>query len=82
MAVCEANCNVSSQQQKGNVIHLMKRLFLGIPAKHSLDALYPPTGILYLAAAARNCGHSVKVVDGQAVVGDEVLLKRVCFARF
>lgn len=52
----------------------MNRLFLGIPARHSLDALYPPTGLLYLASAARNHGYNVKVVDGQ-ILGDEALLE-------
>ncbi|MEW5801263.1 MAG: radical SAM protein [bacterium] len=51
----------------------MKRILLGIPEKHSLDALYPPVGLLYLAAMARNQGHMVKVMDAQ-VVGEEALL--------
>lgn len=50
------------------------KLFLAVPEKHSLDALYPPVGLLYLAAAARNHGHVVKVVDAQ-IVGDETLLR-------
>jgi len=59
----------------------MKRIFLGIPAKHSLDALYPPTGLLYLASVARNQGHHVKLVDGQ-MVGDEALLKEFATEKF
>ena len=51
----------------------MKRLFLGIPSRHSLDALYPPAGLLYLASAAREHGHHVEVVDGQ-IAGDDALL--------
>jgi anaerobic magnesium-protoporphyrin IX monomethyl ester cyclase len=51
----------------------MKRLLLGVPRKHSLDALYPPVGLLYVAAAAQLKGHQVKVIDGQ-VEGDDAIL--------
>jgi anaerobic magnesium-protoporphyrin IX monomethyl ester cyclase len=59
----------------------MKRIFLSIPSKHSLDALYPPVGLLYLAAMARNSGHYVKVVDGQ-IVGDEALISEFASGEF
>jgi anaerobic magnesium-protoporphyrin IX monomethyl ester cyclase len=52
----------------------MKSILLAIPEKHSLDALYPPVGLLYLAAVARNNGHEVRVMDGQ-IVGNETILK-------
>lgn len=39
-----------------------------------MDASYPPAGLLYIAAAARDCGHEVQVIDGQ-IVGDEALLQ-------
>lgn len=52
----------------------MKSILLAVPHEHSLDALYPPVGLLYLAAATRTHGHEVKVMVGQ-VVGDEAILK-------
>lgn len=52
----------------------MSNILLAIPRQHSLDALYPPVGLLYLAAAARNAGHEVTVVDGQ-IDGDDKILQ-------
>lgn len=46
---------------------------LAIPEKHTEDVLYPPTGLLYLAAAAIEKGYTVDVVDGQ-LSGDESII--------
>lgn len=53
-----------------------KKILLAIPQKHSLDALYPPTGLLYLASIALKNGHHVKVIDGQ-IEGDDVILQEI-----
>ncbi len=73
MAVLKGNRPFVALCWKEKLNNLTKRIFLAVPARHSLDALYPPTGLLYLASAARNGGYGVKVVDGQ-IVGDEALL--------
>ena len=53
---------------------MKQKSLLAIPHEHSQDALYPPVGLLYLAAAVRHHGYEVKVLDGQ-IVGDEAILK-------
>lgn len=53
---------------------MKQKTLLALPHKHSQDALYPPVGLLYLAAAARDHDHEVCVLDGQ-IVGDEAILE-------
>ncbi len=55
----------------------MASILLAVPSEHSLEgALYPPAGLLYLAAYAIPHGHKVTVIDGQ-VQGDEAVYREI-----
>ena len=53
---------------------MTRRVLFGVPEHFSLEgALYPPSGLLSLAAAVRAAGHVAGIVDGQIVGEDRVV---------